>query len=266
MHKVISVVLAVAVVSAVGVANFAGADDSRIRSGGGVIGVQGAVGTKADVFVSTRDRGVKYPTKSNYQVNWAVRFLIPGLYSFTVTAPGFKQVDRDGITLQTADIKLVDTKLELGTASTQITVSGEAALIDTTSATSGTVITPQEMNEMPSMSRVSTLLATLAPGVVAQAQNNNIAHLWSHDAASQFTVDGGRNNTRSNTFELDGMPNLKTGGQVAFMPPPDAIQEFRVQMNAYDSSIGRQAGGTVQMSIKSAGSPSQRTPHESTPK
>ena len=68
---------------------------------------------------------------------------------------------------------------------------------------------------MPSMSRVATLLATLSPGVLQQDQNQNVAHLWSHDAASQFTVDGGRNNTRSNNFELDGMPNLKTGGQVA---------------------------------------------------
>ena len=47
------------------------------------------------------------------------------------------------------------------------------------------------------------------------------------------------------------MPNLKTGGQVGFMPAPDAIQEFRVVMNAYDSSIGRQAGGTIQMVTKS---------------
>ena len=107
------------------------------------------------------------------------------------------------------------------------------------------------MLEMPSMSRVATLLATLSPGVLQQDQNQNIAHLWSHDAASQFTVDGGRNNTRSNTFELDGMPNLKTGGQIAYMPPPDSIQEVAIVMNAYDSSIGRQAGGTIQMTLKS---------------
>jgi hypothetical protein len=154
------------------------------------------------------------------------------------------------MTLQTADMKQIDVTLELGAVAETISVTGEAPLIDTTSATSGTVITQEQITEMPSMSRVSTLLATLSPGVIAQDQNQNIAHLWSYNAASQFTVNGGRNNIRSNEFELDGMPNVRTDGKVGFMPPPDAVQEFRVQMNAYDASLGRQAGATVQMAIK----------------
>jgi hypothetical protein len=132
-----------------------------------------------------------------------------------------------------------------------LTVTAETPLIDTSAAVSGTVITTEQMLEMPSMSRVPTLLATLSPGVIQQDQNQNVAHLWSHDAASQFTVNGGRNNQRSNTFELDGMPNLKTGGQIAYVPPPDSIQEVKVVMNAYDAQIGRQAGGTIQMTLKS---------------
>jgi hypothetical protein len=195
----------------------------------------------AEVTVVAEDSGVKQQTTTNELGNWAVRFLIPGHYSFTVKAQGFQQVENKGIELQTSDNKLVDVRLQLGSTSTQISVEASAVLIDTTSASSGTVINQQEITEMPSMSRVTTLLATLSPGVMQQDQNNNTAHLWSHDAASQFTVDGGRNNARSNNFELDGMPNLKSGGQAAFIPPPDAVSEFRVQMNAYDASIGRQA-------------------------
>src|SRR5262249_48536746 len=164
---------------------------------------------------------------------------------------GLKTAERKGILLQTSDSKQIDTTLELGATNTQLTVTAEVPLIDTTAATSGTVIAQDQILEMPSSSRVLTVLATLSPGVFQQDQNNNTAHLWSHDAASQLVVDGGRNNTPSNTFELNGMPNLKTGGQVGFMPAPDAVQEFRVVMNAYDSSIGRQAGGTIQMVTKS---------------
>jgi hypothetical protein len=107
---------------------------------------------------------------------------------------------------------------------------------------------------MPTSSRIPTLFATLSPGVLAQDQNSNILNLYSYNGASQITVNGGRNNVRSNEFELDGMPNIKAGGSVAFIPSPDAIEEFRVVMNAYDSSIGRQAGGTLQMTFKSGGS------------
>ena len=236
---------------AVLLAGLAWSQGSRATLEGRVTDAQGAVVPDAAVVVTSDDTGVKQTTKTNAQGNWTVQFLVPGRYSLSVSAAGFKQMERHGITLQTGDDKQIDTQLEIGPATTQVTVVGDAALIDTTAAVSGAVITQAEINEMPSMSRVSTLLATLSPGVMQQDQNQNVAHLWSHDAASQFTVDGGRNNTRSNNFELDGMPNLKTGGQAAFIPAPEAIQEFRVVMNAYDSSIGRQAGGTIQMTLKS---------------
>lgn len=232
-------------------ASLAWGQGSRATLGGRVTDVQGAVVPGAAVVVTSDETAVKQTTKTNSQGNWTIQFLVPGRYSFTVISAGFRELERQGITLQTGDNKQIDTQLELGSSTTQVTVTSEAPLIDTTAATSGTVVTQEQINEMPSMSRVSTLLATLSPGVMQQDQNQNVAHMWSHDAASQFTVDGGRNNTRSNNFELDGMPNLKTGGQVAFIPAPDAIQEFRVVMNAYDASIGRQAGGTIQMTLKS---------------
>jgi hypothetical protein len=209
------------------------------------------------VVVTSEATGIKESTRTNEQGNWIVQSLIPGTYSFTVTAPGFKSADRHGIELQTSDNKLIDTQLEIGSPTTQVDVVGEIPLIDTTAAISGTVITKEEISEMPSMSRVTTILATLSPGVMQQDQNQNVAHLWSHDAASQITADGGVVSAagstvyRSNDYQIDGMPNLKTGGQVAFLPAPDAVQEFRVVMNAYDSSLGRQAGSTIQMTTKS---------------
>jgi hypothetical protein len=227
------------------------AQTSRATMGGRVTDAQGAAVPNAEVSVVSEETDVKHITRTNEQGNWVVQFLIPGRYNFTISAAGFKSVEHKGIVLQTSDNKQIDSQLEIGSTSTELTVNAEVPLIDTTAATSGTVISQDEILEMPSSSRVLTILATLSPGVLQQDQNNNTAHLWSHDAASQLTIDGGRNNTRSNTFELNGMPNLKTGGQVGFMPAPDAVQEFRVVMNAYDSSIGRQAGGTIQMVTKS---------------
>ena len=227
------------------------AQTSRASLGGRVTDAQGAVVPGATVVVTSEETGVAQTTSTNEQGNWTVPFLIPARYKFSATAAGFKTSERTGITLQTSDNKQIDVQLEIGTATSEVTVTAEVPLIDTTAATSGTVISQEQILEMPSSSRVLTILATLSPGVLQQDQNNNTAHLWSHDAASQITVDGGRNNTRSNNFELNGMPNTKTGGQAAFMPAPDAVQEFRVVMNAYDSSIGRQAGGTIQMVTKS---------------
>ena len=208
------------------VCSSAWAQGARATLGGRVTDAQGAAVLGADVTVASDDTDVKQTTKTNEQGNWMVQFLVPAHYSFSVVAAGFRPVEQHEITLQTGDIKQIDIQLEIGSATTQVTVTAEVPLIDTTAAISGTVITQEQINEMPSMSRVATILATLSPGVLQQDQNHNVAHAWSHNAASQITVDGGRNNTRSNTFELDGMPNIKTGGQVAFIPAPDAIQEF----------------------------------------
>ena len=227
------------------------AQEVRATIGGRVMDPSGALIPNASVELISVDTGVKRDTKTNAKGVWIAEFLLPGAYEFTVTAPGFKAEIRKGITLQAADDKQFDTRLEVGASTQSVEVVAETPLIDTTSATSGTVITQEQINEMPSSSHVVTLLSVLSPGVVAQDQNNNVAHLWSYNAASQFTADGGRNIAYSNSFQLDGMPDVKSGGNVAFIPPMDAVQEFRVQTNAYDASIGRQAGATINMQTKS---------------
>ncbi len=227
------------------------AQEVRATIGGKVKDPHGAVVPNAEVAVISDDTNVTQRTHTNDQGNWIVQFLLPGHYRFTVTSTGFKVAERKGIELQSADEKFLDTTLEIGAVTQTVAVTAEVPLIDTTSATSGTVITQEQLNEIPSMTHIPTLLATLSPGVIAQDQNNNIGHLWSYNAASQFTADGGRNNVYSNSFQLDGMPDNKSGGSISYIPPTDSLQEFRVQTNAYDASIGRQAGATLNMQTKS---------------
>jgi hypothetical protein len=183
------------------------AQEARATVGGRVTDPQGAIIPEAIIVVTSDDSGVTQKTRTNEAGNWTVQFLLPGHYRFTITAPGFKTESRQGITLQTADNKQIDVQLEIGSSSESVQVTAEAPLIDTTSATSGTVITKEEITEMPSQSHVATLLATLSPGVIQQDQNGNVVRMWSYLGGSQFTADGGRNNTYSNNFQLDGMPN-----------------------------------------------------------
>jgi hypothetical protein len=207
----------------------------------------------AEVTVFSDDTGVKQLTRTDTHGNWMVEFLLPGHYHLSIQALGFKTSERAGIELQTSDNKQIDVQLEIGSASQSVEVTADVALIDTTSATSGTVITSEEIVEMPNSSHVVTLLSLLSPGVIPQDQDNNVVQAWSNNGASQFTVNGGRNTIFSNTFQLDGMPNTKSGGNVSFIPPMDSIQQFRVMSNAYDAAIGRQAGGTISMQTRNGG-------------
>ena len=224
------------------------AQENRASLGGRVTDPQDAVVPGASVTVTSEETRVKQQTSTNGAGEWKVPFLNPGPYSIEVSAPGFKTAERKGITLQTADIKQIDIVLEVGAIAERVVVTAEAPLIDTTSAASGTVISPQELAEMPSMSRIPTLLSLLSPGVMQIDQNQNVANMWSYNAASDLRVNGGRDR-RSNEFLLDGMPN-QHGENVAFIPPTDAVAEFRIMSNAYDPQYGRQAGATINMSVK----------------
>src|SRR2546423_1822591 len=114
------------------------AQEARATLGGRVTDTQGAAGAHAIVDIVSEETGVERHVRTNAEGNWTSAFLLPGHYRFLVTQDGFKTAERRGIELQTSDVKLIDTMLELGSMNQSIEVSGEAPLIDTTSATSGT--------------------------------------------------------------------------------------------------------------------------------
>src|SRR5260370_17189790 len=207
---VFALLLVVSLLCAIG--NLAPAKEVRATLGGRVVDVAGEVGPDVSVVVVSDATGVKQQTQTNADGNWVVQFLLPARYQFSVTASGFKTASRTGITLQVGDYKQIDVQLQIGDVSQSVEVSAEVPLIDTSSSTSGTVISSSYMTEMPTISHVPTLLATLSPGVVAQDQNNNIVRPWSYIGASQVTADGGRNNIYSNNFQLDCMPNTNAVG------------------------------------------------------
>ena len=229
------------------------AQEFRASIGGRVTDPQGSVVPGAAVTLVSEDTAVRFEAKTNTQGIWTIEFLLPARYRLAISAGGFKTSERTGIELQTADVKQIDVELVLGSASQTVEVNAEAPLVDTTSAVSGTVVTSEQILDMPSSSHVVTQLAALSPGVIPVDQNNNPVHMWSYIGASGFTANGGRNNVWSNNFQLDGMANTKSGGYISFIPPQDSVQEFRVQQNAYDASIGRQAGATINMQTRSGG-------------
>jgi hypothetical protein len=229
------------------------AQDVRATIGGRVTDSEGAIIPGAAVTVTSKDTNLKRTTVTNDRGLWQMQALLPGNYSFRIESPGFRVEQRANVTLQAADVKQFDVQMTIGSESQTVTVTSETPLIDTTAATSGTLVTQRELEDLPTRSHVPTLFATLAPGVVQRDPGSNVVRGWSNDGASQFTANGGRNVTQSNNFQLDGMPNTKTGGDISFIPPMDSVQEFRVQTNAYDASIGRQAGATINMQTRAGG-------------
>ena len=103
--------------------------------------------------------------------------------------------------------------------------------------------------ELPLNGRNFTQLGTLIPGVVAPPGGlggaaGDATPGGFGAATSGFNVNGMRN--QSNNFLLDGASNNDTFNTGFVMrPPPDAIQEFKIQTHSYSAEFGRNAGSVV---------------------
>lgn len=227
------------------------AQEARATLGGKVTDTSQAVIPQANVVVTSDETHVTLKARSNGAGEWELLNLLPGHYHFNVSAPGFRTTQHSSIELQVGDRKTIDTTLEVGAQNETVVVESTTPLIDTSAAVSGTVVTQKELEELPSQTNSPTLLAGLTPGVVVGTSTGTAAHLWSNISDSSITVNGAGTGTRSINYQLDGGTDANQAGQVAFIPPMDAVQEFRVTSDAYDASIGRQTGATINLQLKS---------------
>src|SRR5947209_1223135 len=144
----------------------------------------------------------------------------------------------------------MDITLEVGAVTEQLTVTAEAPLLETAKADRGTLVDQQTVAEMPLNGRNPFMLAKIAAGVNF---NGTVIYQRPFDngAIAQWTINGGL--YESNEFLLDGAPNNAQAGtnNIAYVPPVDAVQEFKIQTNSYDSQYGHTGGGIINVSLKS---------------
>src|SRR5262249_33081718 len=156
----------------------------------------------------------------------------PGQYTVTFDMPGFRRLVRDNIPVTVTETVVIDPALEVGEVSQEITVTGEAPLVQTSNVALGRVVEEVMVTGVPLSGRNFTQILALSPGVVSDVPNAgsygrnsvNIAANGSRPWDNSVYLNGlSADNINSLGFDDD---NDKTGIPV---PSPDAIQEFKVQ-------------------------------------
>lgn len=219
------------------------------RITGRVMDSAGALVPGASIRVTNIETNVVTATTSNAEGNYEVANLIPGQYRIVVESKGFKRYERGPLELRVGDVLNVEISLELGPVAETVTITAEAPLLESASANMGQVIDNRRILDLPLPGASPMYLTQLAPGMVS---TNPPTHGWlphAVDAVSNVATDGTR--TRSSEFTLDGIPNMSQGGQLSFSPPPEMIQEFRVETASFDASVGHFTGAHVNMVLKS---------------
>ena len=210
----------------------------------------GAVLPNVTISVTNTDRNTNHLTSTNEVGNYVLPALNPGNYSISAELPGFKRFVREGVVLQVSQVGRIDIRLDLGSVEETIEVTAAAPLLETETSGRGSIIDRQKIVELPLNGRDYNQLAALAPGVVPSTPR-----LAAVNFKGAFNVNGNR--VFNNVFLLDGVDNLSysssyRGENVQVVQPSiEALQEFKIQTNAYSAEFGRGSGAMVNAAVRS---------------
>jgi hypothetical protein len=172
-----------------------------------------------------------------------------GTYDITVEKDGFKREVRSGIVLQVDANARVDFRLELGTVVESVEVRGDAAQVETASATVGNVIENERISDLPLNGRNALALTVLTPNVRSLASSSE-GFADRGLEVTAITVNGGP--VGINNITVDGASNLNVrAGDTNINPTVDSIEEFKVQSGTMSAEYGYTAGGVVNIVTKS---------------
>ncbi len=212
----------------------------------------GAVLPDATITITEVGTNASQTAKTNHSGEYILRALRPSNYTVKATAQGFQTVEKKGVVLAVDQETSLDFTLKPAATSTEVQVTEAAPLLDTETSSLGTDITNQYVKEIPLLNRNFFGLVFLNAGV-SEAAGSGTAD--NYPAGTNFVSNGQRNATAE--VRMDGAlisaPEQGEGGNsnVYYEPSVEAVQEFKVQSNAFSAEFGSNGGTVVNMALKS---------------
>ena len=173
--------------------------------------------------------------------------LLAGTYDLTISVQGFKTYEQKGIVLgATERIGLRQIALEVGGLQETVTVTSEAALVQTTNAARSGLVDREQIEDIALKGRDFAGYLKLLPGVIDTSARE--APGWGSMGGLSINGRGGGFN-----FSYDGVTNKDTGSNSGNYSAPalDSIAEVRVQTSNFQAEYGRSSGATITVVTRS---------------
>ncbi|MHB1023792.1 MAG: TonB-dependent receptor [Acidobacteriaceae bacterium] len=226
---------------------------------GGITGTvkdsTGAVVPGIKITLKNDATGIVTSTTSTSTGTYSLTGIMPGTYTLQGEMSGFQKFIDKGLQVHVQQTMTVDIPLVTGNVKQQVTVTAAAPLLQAENAAVGQTVTSETVNDLPLQSRDWASLAQLAAGVSTAPKGQPSGDSGTTDSAF-FSVDGV--NLWQNDFRLNGInDNIEVyggaavGSNAAITPPPDAIQEFKLQNGNFNAEFGHSTGGVINAVIKS---------------
>lgn len=223
------------------------AQDTRGQIVGRVEDSSQAVIAGAEVRATNVATNVTTTARTNQTGDYLLPYLVPGTYRLAVALEGFREFVREDIPIRIGDRVTIDVVLQPGAITERVVVEARAPLLEQASASMGQVIDTRRVAELPLREGNPMLLANTVPGVMNFA-GTSATDPSSVNGSSAFSTSGTR--SANNDMTLDGVANTARS-TVAYVPPVDVVEEFRIQTASFDASQGFTPGSVVNVTLKS---------------
>jgi hypothetical protein len=222
---------------------------------GGISGTvtdqSGAVVPGAQITAVESATNTTSKTVSSSAGEFAFSNLPLGSYTITVTASGFKGEKVDKVPVTAGATYALPLKLAVASAGETVEVTADSLSLDTITDTQSTALPEEVVQNLPNSGRDFTQMLAQTPG---------FAGLSTGGGAGVGAVNGTRSN--SVNWQIEGtdnndlwwnIPAVNQGGVSSIagvILPIDAIENFSF-MTAGSTELGRNSGGTANLTIKS---------------
>ena len=214
----------------------------------------GAVLPGVEVTLTNLDNGQTRLAISGDEGRYTSAQLASGNYEVRAELAGFQAGVRLGLRLLVGQRAVVNFTMEIGSISEEVVVTGEAAMVNTTSSTLSEHISEVQVHNLPLNSRNLVDLSLLTPGVV-KLQMAPSGGVIQGAAGTRVSVAGAR--IYQTGYILDGSDvtdaarGVGIGGAAGGMFGVETVKEFQVITNNFSAEYARFSGGVMSMITKS---------------
>lgn len=231
---------------------------AQTATSGGLTGVvtdqSGAVLPAAEVEINDNRKGTTQSTQTDREGVYRFFFLPPSTYTLTVVRSGFRKETR-AVNVLLGPSGTVNVTLEIAQASSEVTVTGEAPLIQAENGDASTTMTQKQISEVPNPGNDLTYIVQTAPGVIMNTDSQSTGGI--QNGAPNFSILGMPGTSYHVT--LDGMSitedagNFVATGSLGLVLGQNQVQETTLVTTGYSGQFGEAAGGNINYVTKSGG-------------
>ena len=224
--------------------------DTRGTILGRITDSTGGVIVDAAVVCENTATNVRTSAVSNASGDFLLPFLVPGTYSLTVEAPGFKKSVRPQIELRVSERITIDVTLEIGAATDSVRVTAETPLVDTSTVSMGQVLPTKTILELPLIAGNTILMGGYSPAYSSCPPTRRILVPSTPDPAPPSPETAPCSAPPSSRWMA--LPTTRpTTKDLPTHPLPEWFRKSKSSTASFDAGTGYMTGVTLAQSLKS---------------